>query len=235
MLEPIKKSRLYEKIVTQILGMVKSGELKPGDRLPTERDLALQLQVSRTAIREALRSMELMGIIDSRVGGGTFIKEMTLDSLMDPFAGVLAQNDRMIIELIEVRMLLEVEIAKLAARKINDVQIAALEKTLSLMEKEVENGELGLQGDNAFHQALAAAADNLAMMTITRLCSELLSTTRKAALEALKDKRIGVENHRAIFEAVKSKNDVEAGRLMLEHLQIAYHNLLSQREPAEQS
>jgi len=102
MLEPIKKSRLYERIVTQILDMVKNGELKPGDRLPTERELSAQLQVSRTAIREALRAIELMGIIDSRVGGGTYIKEMTLDSLMDPFAGVLIKNDRLIIELIEV-------------------------------------------------------------------------------------------------------------------------------------
>jgi GntR family transcriptional regulator, transcriptional repressor for pyruvate dehydrogenase complex len=233
MYEPLKKIRLYEEIVRQILDKIKNGELKPGDRLPTERDLAIQFNVSRTAIREALRSMDLMGIIDSRVGGGTYIKEMTLENLMNPFASILAQNDKMIIELLEVRMLLEVEIAKLAARRINENKVYALEKTLLMMEKEIKDGGLGLKGDNAFHQALAYAADNLALMRITQLCAELLNTTRKAALEALPDKMIGLETHRAIFEAVKAGQEVEAARLMMNHLEIAYRNLLNQKEAKE--
>jgi GntR family transcriptional repressor for pyruvate dehydrogenase complex len=233
MLVPLKKTRLYEEIVKQILDRIKSGELKPGDRLPTERDLAVQLHVSRTAIREALRSMELMGLIDSKVGGGTFIKEMTLDSLMDPFAGILIKNDRMIIELIEVRMLLEVEIAKLAARRINEDKIIALEKTLILMEKEIAEGGLGNEGDNAFHNELAIAADNLAMMSIQSLCGELLNTTRKLALKALGDTKIGLQHHRGIFEAVKQGNEEEAARLMKEHLEKAFHNLKNQRKEKE--
>ena len=235
MYEPLKKTRLYEEIVKQIIDKIKSGELKPGDRLPTERDLALQLAVSRTAIREALRSMELMGIIDSRVGGGTFIREMTLENLMDPFAGILSKNERLIIELIEVRMLLEVEIAKLAARKNDEKSMHLLEKSLVLMEKEVAEGGLGLHGDNAFHQALALAADNLAMTSITRLCGELLNTTRKAALEALKDRMLGVEHHKAIFQAVKAGDEEKAGRLMKHHLEVAYQNLLSQKKSVEPS
>ncbi|HBP38849.1 MAG TPA: GntR family transcriptional regulator [Clostridiales bacterium] len=230
MLTPVKKTRLYEEIVKQILDKIKTGELKPGDRLPTERDLALQLKVSRTAIREALRSMELMGLIDSRVGGGTFIKEMTLEYLMDPFAGVLAKNDRLIIELIEVRLLLEVEIARQAARKITTPQIDELDNTLAMMEKEIAEGGLGLKGDNAFHQALANAADNLAMMSITRLCGELLNSTRKAALEALGDLQIGVRHHRSIFTAVKAGDSEEAGRLMRLHLETAYQNLARTRQ-----
>jgi GntR family transcriptional regulator, transcriptional repressor for pyruvate dehydrogenase complex len=233
MYEPVKKTRLYEEIVRQVIDKIKSGELKPGDRLPTERDLAVELNVSRTAIREALRSMELMGLIDSRVGGGTFIKEMTLENLMDPFAGILAKNQRLIIELIEVRMLLEVEIAKLAARRINEKKIRAMEKTIVSMEKEVAEGGLGLIGDNAFHQALANAAENLAMKSITRLCGDLMSSTRQAALEALPDKMIGVEQHKAIFEAVKAGREQEAGQLMLNHLETAYHNLLSQGQAGE--
>ena len=89
MLEPLVKTRLYEEIVKQIINRIKSGELKPGDKLPTERELASQLKVSRTAIREALRSLEVMGVIDSKVGSGTFVKEMSLDSLMDPLQAYL--------------------------------------------------------------------------------------------------------------------------------------------------
>ncbi len=228
MLEPMKKSRLYEGIVKQITDMIKCGELKPGDRLPTERDLAVELNVSRTAIREALRAMELMGIIESKVGGGTYIRELTLENLMDPLAGILSRNDRLTIELIEVRMLLEVEIAKQAARRVNEKNIQALEKSLQLMQKEIDDGGLGLKGDNAFHLELAKAADNLAMMSITRLCGELLNNTRKAALEALEDRRLGVRHHQAIFEAVKAGRAEEAGQLMRMHLETAYQNLSNQ-------
>ncbi len=225
MLEPLNKTRLYEDIVKQIIDSIKSGELKPGDKLPTERELALQLNVSRTAIREALRSLEIMGVIYSKVGSGTFIKEMSLDILMDSFAGILKKNERLIIELIEVRMLLEVEIAKLAARKINDNKIQAMEKALKLMADEIKEGGLGVKGDNAFHIELANAADNLAMTSILNLCGELLSSTRKAALKALGDPKIGLEHHRIILAAVKSGNEEEAGRLMKEHLEIAFNNL----------
>ena len=225
MLEPLNKTRLYEDIVKQIMDSIKSGELKPGDKLPTERELAIQLNVSRTAIREALRSLETMGVIYSKVGSGTFIKEMSLDILMDSFSGILKKNERLIIELIEVRMLLEVEIAKLAARNINEDKIQAMEKALRLMENEIKEGGLGVKGDNAFHNELASAADNLAMTSILNLCGELLSTTRKAALKALGDPRIGLEHHWAILEAVKSRDEDEAGRLMKEHLEIAFNNL----------
>ena len=229
MLEPLIKTRLYEEIVKQIIDRIKSGELKPGDRLPTERDLALQLNVSRTAIREALRSLEIMGVIDSKVGSGTYIKEMSLDILMDSFAGVLSKNERLIIELIEVRLLLEVEIAKLAARRIDENKIRAIEKSLVLMEKEINEGGLGIKGDNAFHNEMANAADNLAMTSILSLCGELLDSTRKAALKALGDPKIGLEHHRSILEAARTGNEEEAGRLMKEHLEMAYRNLKGKR------
>ena len=230
MLEPIKKSRLYEKIVSQVLSMIKNGELKPGDRLPTERDLAAQMHVSRTAIREALRSMEFKGLIESNVGVATLIKSKTLDELLDPFAAVLANNERLIIELIEVRLLLEVEIARTAARRITPQKARLIEESLSLMKNELEAGQLGLEGDNAFHQALADAADNLAMMNITRLCSELLSQTREAALKAMEDRLLAIDHHQAIYEAVKNHDAAEAGRLMQNHLEMAFHNLLERHQ-----
>jgi len=85
MLEPLKKTRLYEEIIKQLQELIRRGDLKPGDRLPTERELALQLNVSRTAIREALRSMEVMGFIKSRVGGGTYIRQVELHAPQQPF------------------------------------------------------------------------------------------------------------------------------------------------------
>ncbi|MDR3552911.1 MAG: FadR/GntR family transcriptional regulator [Clostridia bacterium] len=225
MLEPLMKTRLYENIVNQFMDMIRTGELKPGDKLPTERELAAQLNVSRTAIREALRSMELMGLIDSKVGSGTYIREMTLDKLLDSFASVLTTNDRMNIEMLEVRLLLEVEIARRAARKNGEGHIAALEKSISIMEDEIRKGKLGLEGDNAFHTELAKAADNLAMISLLGLCDELLASTRKAALKALPDPKIGLMQHREILEAVRGGDVEKAGSLMRNHLETAYVNL----------
>lgn len=228
MLEPLKKTRLYEEIIKQIQDLIRKGLLKPGDRLPPERELAVQLNVSRTAIREALRSLEMMGFIESKVGGGTFIRQVTLDNVIDPFSNILAQDKKLIIELIEVRMLLETEIAKLAALRINDEKAAHIEKTIELMEKEVKDGGIGLEGENAFHNALALTAENTAMMKILNMCGDLLSSTREATLKIHGQPEKSIKDHRKIFEAVRKGDERLAKSLMKEHLVKAQKNLEQQ-------
>jgi GntR family transcriptional repressor for pyruvate dehydrogenase complex len=225
MLEPLKKTRLYEEIIKQLQELIRKGELKPGDKLPPERELAVQLNVSRTAIREALRSMEMMGYIESKVGGGTFIRQVTLDNVIEPFSGILSQNKKLMMELIEVRMLLETEIAKLAARRIDNRKITVVEETLKLMKKEVSEGGIGLEGDNAFHNALAMAADNLAMSKILNMCEDLLSSTRESTLKIPDQPQKSIDDHSKILEAVKNGDEKKAGMLMKEHLVKAYKNL----------
>lgn len=228
MLEPVKKTRLYEEIVKQLVDLINKGSLKPGDRLPPERELAVQFNVSRTAIREALRSLELMGFIDSKVGGGTFIRRITIDNVINPFTSLLTKDRKLIMELIEVRQLLEVEVARLAARKITDDKAKVIEKTLKLMEEEIKSGQLGLNGDNAFHNELANAAENLALEKILSMCSELLSSTREAALKSMKDRGEGLEHHRDIYMAIKAGKEEEAAELMKKHLSEAFNNVKSE-------
>lgn len=228
MLEPLSKTKLYEEIVRQLMDKIKSGQLKPGDKLPTERELTLQCNVSRAAIREALSALEMMGITESKAGSGTYIKAMTLDNLLDSFAGLITKNDRLIMDTLQVRFILETEIARLAARKATPQDIAALEKTLSNMEQEIAHGQIGLVGDNEFHTQLAVIADNLAMVSILGLCGELLSSTRQAALKALGDPSVAMRHHRAILDAIKNKDETKAALLMQEHLQKAYHNVEKQ-------
>ena len=120
-----KGQKRYEEIAARMLAQIQDGELRPGDRLPPERALAEEYGVSRTAIREALRSLEMMGCVESHVGEGTFIKAPSLSNIIDPFSMIIAQNGRMGSELIEVRLILETEIAALAARRRTDDQHAA--------------------------------------------------------------------------------------------------------------
>lgn len=230
MLEPLKKTRLYEEIVKQLTDLINNKTLKPGDRLPTERELATQLHVSRTAIREALRSLEMMGFIESKVGEGTFIKEITLNNVIDPFSSILFQDKKLMTELVEVRLLLETEIARLAARKITPEKAAVIEKSLDLMEHEIAQGGIGIKGDNQFHNALAAAAENTAMSKILSMCGDLLNSTREAALRGMKDTRIGLKHHRDIFEAVKANDEEKSVALMKNHLEEAYKNIQGSKE-----
>ena len=234
MLEPVKRSRLYEEIVKQLTDLINSGALKPGDRLPTERALAVQLKVSRTAIREALRALELMGFIESRVGEGTFVREITMKNVISPFSTLLSQDIELVTELIEVRMLLETEVARLAARRITPEKCEAIEETLELMAREIADGDLGIIGDNAFHNALASAADNTALSRILSLCGDLISTSREAALTSMKDRRVGLAHHREIYRAIREQDEELAATLMRHHLQEAYKNVQGDKaKPSE--
>ncbi len=223
--ETSKKPKLYEGIADSLLALIKSGELKPGDRLPAERQLAEDLHVSRTAIREALRSMESMGYIESKVGGGTYIKSVTFGSVMDPFSVMLSQDEKLLKELVEVRVLLEGEIASLAAKKITPEQMSAVSATLYEMRLDIDAGGNGLGGENAFHNSLALIADNSALSLILNMCSELLSRSREATLTLPGQPESSLSDHREIFEAVSAHLPSQASKLMRKHLKKARRNL----------
>lgn len=221
MLEPVKKARLYEDIVRQLTKLINSGALKPGDRLPTERALAAELNVSRTAIREALRALEVMGFIESKVGEGTFVRAITMENVISPFSSLLRQDERLIDELFEVRILLETEIARTAAKRLKPESAKLIEASLVHMAEEIDQGILGLNGDNMFHTALAHAADNQALCQILELCSDLLNSSREVALKRLRDQGVALAHHRKIFQAVVEGDGELAATLMRHHLEFS--------------
>lgn len=225
MLEPPKKTRLYENIIDQLLSLIKDGTLKPGDKLPTERKLAEDLEVSRTAIREALRSLEVLGYIHSKVGGGTYINEITLENVMSPFSDVLSQNKKLIIELIEVRMLLETEITRLATKRITPSKMKKIQKSIDDMRAEIDAGSNGLEADNSFHSALSIASENQALKLILDMCGNLLSQTREATLNIPGQPEKTLEEHNAIFEAIRKGDPDLAAKRMQQHLNSAKKNL----------
>src|SRR5947208_12339953 len=114
-LAPIKSTRIYEEIVRQVKQMITEGRLKSGDQLPPERDLAEKFVVSRTSVREALRALESLGLIEIRPGEGTFVREVSIESLIEPLALVMASQREAIGELFEARRMIEPIIAGMAA------------------------------------------------------------------------------------------------------------------------
>lgn len=226
-----KGQKLYEEIAARMLAQIQEGILKPGDRLPPERALAEEYGVSRTAIREALRSLEMMGCVESHVGEGTYIKAPSLSNIVDPFSMVFAQNGRLGSELIEVRLILETEIAALAARRRTDQQVDMLEETITAMQADVENGGKGIESDERFHAILAEAAGNEALSVMLDMCAGMLSRTRPLTQSIKGVPRMALKDHSAICEAVRSQDEKAARRLMRTHLNRALRNLSRIQKP----
>lgn len=220
-----KTQKLYEEIAAKMLAQIEEGVLRPGDRLSPERALAEEYGVSRTAIREALRSLEMMGCVESHVGEGTFIKAPSLSNIVDPFSMIIAQNGRMGSELIEARLILETEIAALAARRRTEKQLTALEKTIAQMSGDIENGGMGIEADEGFHGILAEAAGNEPLSLMLNMCAGMLSRTRPITQAVKGVPKMALKDHTAICEAVRNQDEKAARRLMRTHLNRALRNL----------
>lgn len=227
--EPIRSTRIYAEIVRQIKLLIAEGQLKSGDRLPPERDLAEKFMVSRTSVREALRSLESMGLIEIRAGEGTFIREISVESLIEPLALVILDQREAVAELYEARRLMEPDIAALAARRATKEELQEMERILDEQSKEVAAGRTGLAQDAAFHTALANSAHNRAISRIVTALMDLLTQSREESLHTPGRPQRSHQDHRRILAAISARDEAGARRVMTEHL-VAVERLLT-REP----
>lgn len=230
--EPIKSTRIYEEIVRQIKTLVQEGKLKSGDRLPPERDLAERFKVSRTSVREAFRALESVGLIEIRPGEGTFVREVSVESLIEPLALVILTQREAVGELFEARQLLEPSIAGLSARRATKEEIQEMERILDEQAREVEAGRTGLAQDAAFHAAIASSAHNRAITRIVHALMDLLTQSREESLQTPGRPSRSHQDHRRILEAIRQHDDAGARRAMLDHL-IAVEGLVLGRHAEE--
>lgn len=219
-LDPIESNeRLYVRVARKISDLVNTGQVKPGDRLPSERDLAEMLNVSRPSVREAMIALEVSGLIEVRMGNGIFVtnhKASTNRELVDGGVGPF--------EILEMRLLLEPEVCALAAERIDDETLAQLSVTYDEMER--SNGTPAMeQADEKFHNLIAGAAENTAMQKTV----EWLWRLRAQSVLSRGYHRMIVEEgvfptldeHKAILEALKSRDQVAARQAMKSHLAAA--------------
>ncbi|TMQ17034.1 MAG: FadR family transcriptional regulator [Candidatus Rokuibacteriota bacterium] len=218
-LAPIKSTRIYEEIVRQVKAMIAEGRLKGGDRLPPERDLAEKFVVSRTSVREALRALESLGLVEIRPGEGTFVREVSIDALVEPLALLMVSQREAIGELFEARRLLEPSLAALAATRATPEEIHEMERILEEQAKEVAGGRTGLQQDAQFHSAIGAAAHNRAITRIAHAIMDLLTQSREDSLNMPGRPTRSHEDHRRVLAAIARRDPDGARRAMLEHIE----------------
>ena len=215
---PVKSTRIYEEIIRQVKGMIAEGRLKSGDRLPPERDLAEKFLVSRTSVREALRALESLGLVEIRPGEGTFVREISVDALVEPLALMMVSQREALGELFEARRLIEPAIAQLAATRATPEEIQEMERILEAQATEIDRGGTGLTQDAQFHAAIGAAAHNRAITRIAHAIMDLLTQSREESLNTPGRPERSHQSHRQILKAIAERDPHGAHQAMLEHL-----------------
>lgn len=221
--KPIRPKKISEEIVEQIKELISNGELKPGSRIPSEREMANLLGVSRPSVREALMVLEAMGFVESRQGGGTFVRSLAEVSLADPLLNLVGEKSpRMLHALVEVRMGLETWAAYLAALRAEDHEIERLRELYATMEQQAEKGGWDPEIDTQFHYTITAATHNTLQVHVLDTIHSLFNTTIQLALTEFYKREGYIElllsHHRDILEAIADHDPERAREKMMVHL-----------------
>ncbi len=233
--QAVRKTRLSEEINEQVRDLIASGRLRPGDRLPAERELARTLRVGRSAVREAIRAMESLGIVEVRAGEGTFVAALPGSPARDPITATLFQTWSTQRKLFEVRRVLEPGLAALAARRATAEQIQKLRTVLDAQEAEIRSGAAGMKEDTAFHFLIAEATGNEVLLRIVDNLMNLLRKTRETSLQHAERPARSLKQHRAILRAIEARDPAAAERRMRDHIRAIEKLAFStvERPPAE--
>jgi len=211
--------RLYESVIEQIMDLIKNNELKPGDKLPPERELAEKLSISRNSLREAFRVLESRGLIKSKPGGGRFIREIRENGHNNTENIILSLEKSSILELLEAREIFEVKIAEIAAQRATLEDIEIIEKALNkINQKEELKEDKKMESDTEFHLAIAGASHNFVFVNIMKLHLDLLKETREKTWQIPGRREKQYQEHQAIFQAIKEHNSKKAEEAILKHL-----------------
>jgi len=214
----IRQKRIYEEITTRLQTMVQNDDLKPGDRLPPERQLAIMFGVSRNSVREAIKSLEQHGILVSKPGAGTYIAENSQANLAMAMGDAFARERHRLDDIFELRILLEPQIAHLAAQRITEHELGELQDLITAYAKNLRDGLPVYFYDQAFHDAIAAATGNQSITLLMEQMHELLRESRDEALQSTVRSAKSLEDHRKILAALTMHDPDCARRAMMEHL-----------------
>jgi GntR family transcriptional repressor for pyruvate dehydrogenase complex len=215
----VRKTRASEEIIEQVRELIISGGLKPGDRLPAERELAQTLGVGRSTVREAIRSMESLGMVQTRPGEGTFLGDGMGNQAHGPFAASLFQFWHGQRKLFEVRRVIEPDLAAFAGLRATPEQISRMREALDRQEAAIATGGNGFGADTEFHFRLAEAAGNEVLLQIMNSLMDMLRETREASLMSGDRASRSLRNHRAILRAIERGDPEGAEQRMYEHLE----------------
>jgi GntR family transcriptional repressor for pyruvate dehydrogenase complex len=216
--EAVRKNKVYEEVARQIERLILK-KLKPGDKLPSERELAEMLQVSRSSIRDAIRGLELRGVVEPRQGAGTIVREASADSVVNPFANALKRRREMVSELLDFRKMLEPPLAARAATHASADELSEMAEILQRQEAKLSRGENTIDEDAEFHYAVALASGNSVVLKVLDIVMDLLRDTRERSLQVEGRPRKSLIGHQRILAAIKRQDAESAKAAMRRHIE----------------
>jgi GntR family transcriptional regulator, transcriptional repressor for pyruvate dehydrogenase complex len=216
--EVVRRNKVYEEVAKQIERLILK-KLKPGDKLPSERELAEMLQVSRSSIRDAIRSLELMGRVEPRQGAGTVVREISAESLVNPFANALKRRQELVSELLDFRKMLEPPLAARAASRASTEEISEMEEILLRQEEKQGHGDAAIAEDAEFHYNVALASGNSVVLKVLDILMDLLRETRERSLQVEGRPQKSLAGHRRIVAAIKRHDAEGAKAAMRRHIE----------------
>jgi GntR family transcriptional repressor for pyruvate dehydrogenase complex len=220
MFNQVHSEKIYQQVNRQIQELILSGELKKGDKLPGERQLAELLGVSRASVRESLRSLEIMGFLESRSGEGTFISESNAPILLEPLSIMFKLNNGTFRDILEIRLVLEVEAAGLAAIRLTERDELKLRKLLRQLEECDDEGR-SVEIDKAIHLAIAQSTGNYLIVTmldaISSLMTSFIADARKIIVKNIKEQGCLEKIHHDVIAAICSHDPKQAQNAMRSH------------------
>jgi GntR family transcriptional repressor for pyruvate dehydrogenase complex len=216
--ETVRRDKVYEGVAKQIERLILK-KLQPGDKLPSERELAETLGVSRSSIRDAIRSLELMGMVEPRQGAGTIVREISSESLVNPLANAIKRKEDLIGELLDFRKMLEPQLAARAATRASPDEIAEMEDILDRQDRKLRAGESAIAEDSEFHYAIALASGNSIVLKVLDTLMDLLRDSRERSLQQEGRPQKSLAGHRRILTAIKRRDIDGAKAAMRRHIE----------------
>lgn len=224
-LSPVKKTRVIEEILGKMRLLLESGQIAIGSKLPPERELCLLLSVSRPSLREALKVLEILGVIRTRQGDGTYISGSFARILRDPEKLRVIDQRASLLEVLEARRVLEPSLAELAATRASDEDLAAMEAAVErlCLKKDLQQHQ---RYDEQFHRVIMHAANNPLLSQMMGIIHDSLLEIFRATDRVTEDMDKSNDNHRRVFQAIQARDPVQAKKAMLAVLKQTERDLL---------
>jgi len=223
MLKPIKSVKVSDRVYEQLRDMIYRGELRAGEKLMSERDMALAMNVGRPTVREAIQKLIEQGLIESRRGVGTFVLDEQARKSNKPLLQLLNGQDFTIVELLEVRLVLESNSAVLAARRVTEEDMRIIEQSLNRL-LDARDLERNLDNELSFHMNIAYATKNIVQVHLMKSFYDVLYYGMNLAFPTLiKDEKLDemtFDQHITIFNAIKNRDPELAGKTMEKHIRV---------------
>lgn len=216
----INRVAISDELIARFKELIAKRVFVPGHRLPPERDLAEALAVSRPTLRQALRALQIMGVIRARQGSGSYLADSASDIMRVPLEFALALKNVAKTDLFETRCTLEVKLASLAAEHRTDKDLEAMRHALREMEKAMGDPESWCRTEPVFHSCIVQAARNGVMATMIEMLSQMLMESRKETVRLLNDYTSSYISHENIYVEIEKQDALGAARMMMEHFSL---------------